>query len=123
MLIFGVLIVLTVISILIWKNASYSSDWDILGIMGVFIFGTLLVVGLIILPINYYSGLAEIERYHALKNSIEESRKDNMSEVERAALVNKIAEYNADIASTRYWNNTVFDIFIPDELAELEDLN
>lgn len=74
-------------------------------------------------PYSYYSSLAEVERYHALKDTIELSRTAEISEYERATLTQKVAEYNADIASVKYWNeNVLFDDFIADELAELEPL-
>ncbi|WP_310876955.1 hypothetical protein [Priestia megaterium] len=104
------------------KLGNEGSDLDVFTFIGAMLSGVCLVVALIILPIQYNSGKAEVERYKALKVTIEESRKSEISDIERAALTKKIADYNADIASVRYWNNTTFGIYIPDELAELEYL-
>ncbi len=85
--------------------------------------GTVLFLLAILGPYSYYSSLAEVERYHALKDTIELSRTAEISDYERATLTQKVAEYNADIASVKYWNeNVLFDDFIADELAELEPL-
>jgi hypothetical protein len=84
--------------------------------------GLALIVFLIILPLNRIDHYDQIQKYNAIKMTIEESRKENVSDIERAALINKIADVNKDIASTRYWNDTIFDIYIPDEAAKLEYL-
>lgn len=63
-----------------------------------------------------------MDRYYVLKETIEEARKNDNSELERAALIQEIAEYNKDLANAKYWNKTIFDMFIYDGLAELEPL-
>lgn len=118
MLILTVLSIATVLSV-IWC-VSEPSDEIALVSAGVSVL--LLGICLIALPFNHYSGNAEIQRYYALKESYESSRSEKISEFERATIAQKIAEYNADIASVKYWNGTIFDIFIPDELAELDPL-
>ena len=115
------IILLAILAVLgfIWYKFD---EWNEFAFTACVITAGLLVVSLISLPISYYSGMAEIERYHALKESYENSRNQEVSEYERATIAQKVAEYNADIASVRYWNDTIFDIFIPDELAELDYL-
>jgi hypothetical protein len=41
------------------------------------------------------------------------------NDVERTAIYLKVMEYNEGLATTKYWNNTIFDIWTPDELANL----
>jgi len=122
MLSFAILITLLTLSTVasyVWMERNDLSNLAILS----FTISTLALLSLLMpLPFMYYGGLAEVERYHALKESYEESRSQDLSEYERATIAQKIAEYNADIASKRYWNDTIFDIYIPDELAELEYL-
>lgn len=84
--------------------------------------GVILAILLIMLPICYYSDLAWIEKYHAFKVTVEEARKSNISEIERAAILQDIAVWNQDVASAKYWNKTIFDIYIPDEVEALEML-
>jgi hypothetical protein len=112
------LIILSIGSIYWYKR----DEWNDLALGLSFLFSLVTIIALIILPISYYDGKAEIKRYYALKQTIEDSRKNGISDVERAALTKKIAEYNADLANVKYWNDTIFDIYIPDELAELDYL-
>lgn len=84
--------------------------------------GLILFFSLIVLPISISSYKGEIQQYYATKETITESRKNNVSEVERAALIKVIIDTNNEIASLRYWNNTIFDIYIPDEITKLEYL-
>jgi hypothetical protein len=93
-----------------------------LGLFMGIISGITLLVALIVIPINRASHYDEIQQYNAVKMTIEESRKSNISDIERAAIINKIASWNAKIASLRYWNDTIFDIYIPDEATKLEYL-
>lgn len=98
-------------------------DWEFTGITFAGLGAIALATIAIIWPVNYYGSVAEVDRYHALKETIEQARQGEVSEMERAALTQKMAEYNADLASVKYWNNTkLFDDFIADELAELEPL-
>jgi amino acid transporter len=118
MLFLSILIILSIGSIY-W----YSKDeWNGFALTLSFVFSTATIIALILLPILYYDGKAEIKRYYALKQTIEDSRKNELSDIERAALTKKIVEYNADLASVKYWNDTIFDIYIPDELAKLDYL-
>jgi hypothetical protein len=118
MLFLSILIILSIISIYWYKQ----DEWNGFALASSFVFSFATIIALIILPISYYDGKAGIKRYYALKQTIEDSRKNGISDVERAALTKKIAEYNADLASVKYWNDTIFDIYIPDELAELDYL-
>ncbi|MGG1659538.1 hypothetical protein [Brevibacillus sp. NRS-1366] len=93
-----------------------------IGFVTSIISGVLLLVAIIALPISYFSELASIERYKVIKTTIEESRGKEISDIERAAITNTIIDVNKYIASSKYWNETIFDIYIPDELTELEYL-
>ncbi|WP_368900777.1 hypothetical protein [Oceanobacillus oncorhynchi] len=116
------LAILTVIGLIIIRYSSYISNWDTVGFFITMISGVLLAISLIVLPLNYYGTKAEVDRYNALQETIENSRSGDMSDIERAALTSEIADYNKDLASIKYWNNTIFDIYIYDGLAELEFL-
>lgn len=122
MIILIVSAILIIVGVIISKKSEYASVWDFTGNIISIIFGIILVATLITLPLSYYDTKAEVERYYAFKETIENSRSGNMSEFERAALINEIANYNKKLASVKYWNDTIFDIFIYDGLAELEFL-
>jgi hypothetical protein len=113
---------LIIVGILIAVFANYFSTLHDVGVSLVFVGIILLVPTIIAGSVTYYESKAEVNRYYALKQTIEESRKGGTSEIERAALTKKIADYNADLASVKYWNNTTFGIFISDKLADLPPL-
>jgi hypothetical protein len=124
MLFLGLTVVIVVASLL---GALLLDSWDyeltqfLSGVMSI-ISGCVLVVALCVLVGNHVSAQAEVEKYNSLKDTIENSRTYG-SEVERASIVSEIADYNAKIASDRYWNNSIwFGAFIPEKLAELEPL-
>lgn len=79
-----------------------------------------LVIGLIFIPIVRIGFNADIERYHAFKQTLENARLEDMSELERATILIKIADWNMDIANAKHWDKTIFGIYIPDEVTELE---
>lgn len=86
------------------------------------LFGIVLFVAVVSWPISFYGSKAEVERYRALEESLNTSRSGEGSEVERAAVTNEIISYNKDLASVKYWNESIFDIYIYDGLAELPRL-
>ncbi|WP_342836276.1 hypothetical protein [Priestia sp. SB1] len=104
------------------KNASSYNGWDLTFALSSVVFGATLAVSLLVLSINHLSAEADIKKYEVLKMTIDQSREDGNSEIERAALVKKIISFNTDLAETKYWNETVFDIFVPDKVAELDYL-
>jgi hypothetical protein len=81
-----------------------------------------LILFLLFWPLAYISSKDSFITYQSTKTVIEKARKSNISEVERAALTNKIIEINSEIASAKYWNKTIFDCLIYDEFADLEPL-
>lgn len=113
---------LTTIGVLLIVFTGEFSSLNTVGQVIAVFSGIVLLVALIALPVNYYSTKAEVDRYHALKETIEEARRGEVSEIERAALIQEIAGYNKDLASAKFWNDTLFDIYIFDGLTELEFL-
>lgn len=86
--------------------------------VGVVALVTLIVTGVLI----YESTTDAVEQYYAVKQTIEDARNSDINEIELAALTQKIVEINQTLASARAWNESVFDIFINDKLAELPPL-
>lgn len=118
-----VLIMLAILGIFINKKSEdFMSNWDFFGSMTTFISIVLLVMSVLIWVVSYNSYKAEINKYNITKQTISESRKTSISDIERAALTTKIIEINADIADARYYNNTIFGDIIPDEYANLDFL-
>lgn len=122
MILILILSVLTIIGIIVMVCSKEYSSVNTTGFFMTAIFGSCLIFALVLLPIFYYSTKAEVNRYYALKETIEVSRNSDISELERATLASEIAKYNKDLASIKFWNDTIFDIYIYDGLAELEYL-
>jgi hypothetical protein len=82
--------------------------------------GICLAVLLIVWPMQYHDYKEKIAIYQATKQTIDEARKNNVSEVERAALTTKIIEVNEILAAAKYENeHTIFKDSIPDDFANL----
>jgi len=64
---------------------------------------------------NHFIVKGELEGFEQIRITINESRK-TMTEIERAAIVLKMAEKNSRLRQLQYWNSTIFDIYIPDEV-------
>lgn len=113
------IILFVVIIVLGLLMARFSNNNDNLGIF-IFCIGAIcLFTVLLVLPIFYYEKMAEINEYNALKTTVTEFRGQNHN-VERAAIILEVTKMNMKIANAKYWNDTIFDIYIPDEFAELE---
>jgi len=97
-------------------------DFEFLGLLISVISGFIILMAFIFTPINYYSTISGINQYNSMKNTIEITRNQNISEIERAALTTKIIETNQWLIDVQYWNNTIFDYCIPDEIMQLEPL-
>lgn len=97
-----------------------TEDNDFAWISSVFL-GMSLFITLITVPLNFYSVHGEIQEFNAVKATIETSRKKGL-DVENAAFQMKIADNNKWLASLKYWNSTIFDIWIPDDVEKLKPL-
>ena len=121
-MIFIIPLAICIIGWIIAEKADCYSTAEAVGAMLIAASVAMLILALIAWPICYYSTLANIERYEAQKQTIEVARASDISEIERAAILTQISETNQALASYRYWNDTIFDIFIPDKITELEPL-
>ena len=118
-----ILITSTILLILgLWIASK--GDWDLIegtGAILAFISGMALVIGLIILPINRMDSFAKIAEYKSVELTLEQARKDD-NQMENVALQHKIIDSNKWLASQLYYNGTLFDIWVPDEILELEPI-
>lgn len=84
----------------------------------------LLLVALIALPVSRMEIKQDIRHYQALMETLKESRSiaDVSHGVERAAIITQVAEKNAWVKDMQYWNNSPFDVWIPDTVDTLQPL-
>lgn len=123
MIYFGALIILMVLGIFISEklNDTYSI-WGYMAasIIGI-VSGIILLISLIVLPVNRQSVYSTIKQYEAIEDTIKTAR-ENGNEIENAALTQSIISVNYTITNMKHWNETIFDVFIPDEIEELKTL-
>ena len=116
MMILSVLIVLFVLSMVHYIKDEFGCG-DIMSVIS----GMLLFIYLLLIPIEYYSTIGKIKQFENVRSTIEIARQDT-GNIENAALKLEILKLNAWLTGLNYWNDTVFDIFIPDEVETVEYL-
>lgn len=118
-----ILITATIILILgIWLISIGNWDWkELVGTVLTIGSGTVLFISLIALPMNRMETFASIAQYRSVESTIQQTRDDN-NQLENVALQHKVIDCNKWLASQLYWNSTVFDIWIPDEILELKPI-
>lgn len=117
MFILIILAALTVTGLVLAKRAdSFSLSEGLFGITGIFA-GVMLAIALVFLPIQRMDTMANLAGFRA----IEQSREGGTA-IEAAAWRMKVAEANAWLASTQYWNGTPFDLWIPDAVESVEPI-
>jgi len=121
MLIFFISFVFLIVGIIVYK---LGYDYEIFGGVLAVVGGAALLASLIALPTNILTIRSEIEQFKITKATYENARNnfDSLSFVENAAIQVDIAHLNRWLVDTQYFNETVFDIFIPDEIMDLKPL-
>lgn len=98
-----------------------SYTWEALGMAMTIAGGILLFVALVTLPLSHFGIEAKIAEFEMTRKTIEVAREYG-DELEKAAIQHKIIESNQWLAKKIYWNDTLFDIWIPDEVTQLKQL-
>jgi hypothetical protein len=66
---------------------------------------------------------AEIQAFYSVQHTMETARNDStINKFELATIQRDAIEKNAWLAKTQYWNVTVFDIWIPDKVMDLQPI-
>lgn len=122
MIVISSLIILLIAGLLLIKY-DYKSKYEIdfIGYMVSVLSGVALTILLILLITFHVTVEADMRMYNVTKQTIEEQRKVP-NNLENAALTEKIIEINQIIESDRYWNETIWDIWIPDRLINEREL-
>ncbi len=121
MLIFVILCIFLAISIVLKIKYSEFSTLGTIGILGIILFGMGFLFFSILLPTQYYTKLSKIQQYYALEKTLETARQRG-NDFENAALQQKIIEMNQWLAGSQYWNEGIWEIFIPDKVMDLKPL-
>lgn len=113
------LIIIFVIGLIILKQSDSAFGWQYMaGTLITIISGIILFVSLIGLSLNRMETFAKIAEYKSVEVTIQQTRNDN-NQLENVALQHKVIDCNKWLASQLYYNGTLFDIWIPDEILEL----
>lgn len=83
----------------------------------------MLFIGIIVTSVGYCTHLSFIKRYNAVYVMFES--RGSFTDLERAAVFNKAADYNAERVELLYWNKAFFGIAdpaIPDEIEDLKPI-
>ena len=114
------IICIILLGIGIYLGKKLMNKFEISGLILIATCASVLAVMLTMLPIARYKYHYKIEEYKAFTQTIESVRLEEMKDVERAAIANKIALWNEFIAATKYKKSTVLDLYIPKEATQLE---
>ena len=85
-----------------------------------FVSGIFLFMELLCLPIANWEYSAEIADFNSVVETIKQSRIN--SDLEDVALQHKIVEANQWLAKTKYWDSTIFGLWVPDKIKTLESI-
>jgi len=124
----GVMLIVAVPFVLVaiytlWQRKRWG--WISLGVFAsVIALGILLVAGLFTLGVSRLAINGEVREFVALRATVEAARQnEHISELELAALQQKIIEVNKWLASTQYYRRLFWtNIFYPPVVLELEPI-
>jgi hypothetical protein len=116
MIILGVLIFLMVVCVVCFINLSYVNE--VLSGMGIITVGVLLLVCVSTIPIKRLEFKATIKKLQAFEMTLNNMRQKES--IENAAIQMEVAKWNQWIAGKKYWKDTLFDIWFPDEIETIE---
>ena len=107
----------------LWQNWRWGGESDrVFGAL--LILGGLLAVVFFVLGVNRLEENGKIQEFLAIKATVEAARRDeNISELELAALQQKVVEANKWLASAQYYRKLFWtSVFYPPAVLELEPI-
>ena len=119
MIILLVLAAMLTIGIVLLVCSDNSTIGDVMGI-NLTVVGGLCLAATIALPIVRWDANSEIQQFKSVESSITQAR--TKLDIESAAIYVKIIDANKWLVGKKYWNKTLFDIWVPDEVEDLKPL-
>jgi len=113
-------VVVLIIGIVLFNYNPYNLSGT-MGLLVTLVGGFCLFFSLLLLPLQHFCYNAHIRGFNAVQETVNESRKAGIN-IEDAALKLKIVDQNMWLAETKYYNSTVWDIWIPDAIENLEPI-
>lgn len=122
MILLTVSVIVLACFIVLYK-AGLSDGCDVAGLVGGLLTGVFLFLLVISIPITRAEGHEKLARLKAFRESVQRARADkSLSEIERAAILSQIVNWNEWLASERYWKGGMWDLWHVDEVLTTEDL-
>lgn len=113
------LFILTVAFVVI-ATRTHRDELEALGIVLSVFFGAAFFIAAVTIPSSHYRFHKSVAKLEAFKQTVEASRKANPTDIERVAIMQQITEWNQQIAGAKYDNKGIWDLWIPDEIEEIE---
>lgn len=118
MLILTILVVVLILSLIICNKAGYYSQWYVVGQIGAAISAMLLGLSLLCCFVEHITTKGTINEIEVVRQAVEEAREKGVGE--QAGLILIKAETNKELILYKTYNDTIWDIWNPDEICELE---
>ncbi len=101
----------------------YHSEWPFVGLVVAVLAGIALFSCTITIPVNRASVRDHIIQFNAFKETLEEARTHRgLTDLERAAITIKVAEWNSWLASEKYWSTGHTAIWHLNEVNSMEPI-
>lgn len=97
-----------------------STKWAVAGSCISILSSIALFVLLVMLQVVHAETKSLIVEHKTLTYILENTNKESLSDLERAKIIEEVLETNIAIRKKQYWNGTIWDIYIPDKIMELE---
>ena len=114
------LVVILAIGIVLLKCSDDLTVGEMIGAVLTAAGGILFLAAMITLPVIHWDINSEIQQFKSVESSITQAR--TKLDIESAAIYVKIIDSNKWLVDKKYWNETLFDIWIPDEVEDLKPL-
>jgi len=114
------LVVMLVIGIVLLVYFNDSETCEMAGFALTIVGSICFLVAMIMFPVTHLGVNSEIQQFKSVELSITQAR--TKLDIESAAIYVKIIDANKWLANKKYWNGTLFDIWIPDEIEDLKPL-
>jgi len=122
MIIITVLMACILVSATLVYRLGYTSAFTVVPLVTGIMSTTFLLASLLYVVAGRLDFHRGVQQINATRATIEQARQGENDPLENAAVMLTIVELNQWIATRKYWNTTLFDLWVPDEVDQLEPL-
>jgi hypothetical protein len=116
-----VILIISVLAIVLVDPWEYEVVRGISWVTGVisFLIALFLLIGI---PIRRYDVRHDIARLEAFRETVNNSRHRDLKDIERFAFLKEVAAWNEKLAGCKFDNQNDWDLWIPDEIENVEPI-